>query len=87
MIGAAMPKQPHDLEAQRAAMKKLDFLVGKWTGHARISNRAAETAELLLTEEAGYRLGGLILVIEGMGSRRIRRCSHASGLCGYQLRR
>jgi len=64
-----MPPQPRtpDLEAQRAAMKKLDFLVGKWTGQAFILRRAAEAAELFLTEEAAYKLGGLILVIEGMG--------------------
>lgn len=48
-------------------MKKLDFLVGKWMGEARISRGAGETTELVQTEEAGFKLDGLILVIEGIG--------------------
>jgi hypothetical protein len=60
------PRSP-DLEAQRVLMKKLDFLVGKWTGEARIMRGAGETTELLQTEEAGFKLDGLILVIEGIG--------------------
>jgi hypothetical protein len=60
------PKSP-DLEAQRAAMKKLDFLVGRWTGEARLARAAGETIDVAQTEEAGFRLGGLILVIEGVG--------------------
>ena len=56
-----------DLDAQRKAMKKLDFLVGKWTGEARISRGSGETTDLVQTEEASYKLDGLILVIEGTG--------------------
>jgi hypothetical protein len=63
---AQAPKSP-DLEAQRAAMKKLDFLIGKWTGEAHLARGASEATELLQTEEAGYKLDGLILVIEGIG--------------------
>jgi hypothetical protein len=59
-------KNPN-LEAQRAAMKKLDFLVGMWTGNALITRGPGEKTELLQTEEAGYKLDGLILVIEGIG--------------------
>jgi hypothetical protein len=56
-----------DLEAQRAAMKKLDFLVGKWAGEAFLRRGPTEIIELLQTEEAQYKLDGLILVIEGVG--------------------
>ena len=63
---ALLPRVP-DLEAQRAAMKKLGFLVGKWTGEAHLLHGPAESRELLQTEEAQYRLDGLILVIEGIG--------------------
>jgi hypothetical protein len=59
-------KNPN-LEALRAAMKKLDFLVGMWTGNALITRGPGEKTELLQTEEAGYKLDGLILVIEGIG--------------------
>src|SRR5215470_16977879 len=60
------PRNPN-LEAQRLAMKKLDFLVGRWTGEARMARGPGETKELVQTEEAGYKLDGLILVIEGVG--------------------
>jgi hypothetical protein len=49
---------------QRKAIKKLDFLVGKWAGEARLLRGPAESVELLQTEEAQYKLGGLIVVIE-----------------------
>jgi hypothetical protein len=63
---AQQPRSP-DLEAQRSAMKKLDFLIGKWVGEARISRGTGQTTELVQTGEAGYKLDGLILVIEGIG--------------------
>jgi len=56
-----------DLEAQRAAMAKLAFLVGKWEGEARIYRGPGEPTTLAMTEDASYRLGGLILLIEGIG--------------------
>ena len=63
---AELPRVP-DLEAQRAAMKKVGFLVGKWAGEARLLRGPAGSVDLLQTEEAHYKLGGLILVIEGVG--------------------
>jgi hypothetical protein len=63
---AKLPRVP-DLEAQRAAMKEVSFLVGKWAGEARLLRGPGESVELLQTEEAQYKLGGLILVIEGLG--------------------
>jgi len=56
-----------DIELQRAAMRKLGFLVGKWSGEARILRSSGETVELAQTEEAEYKLDGLILMIEGIG--------------------
>jgi len=63
---AQLPRVP-DLEAQREAIKKLGFLVGKWVGEARILRGPAESVELHQTEEAQFKLDGLILVIEGVG--------------------
>jgi hypothetical protein len=63
---AQLPRIP-DLEVQRAAMTAVNFLVGKWAGEARLVRGPAESVELLQTEEAQYKLGGLILVIEGVG--------------------
>jgi hypothetical protein len=61
-----LPRVP-DLQEQREAMKKLDFLVGKWAGEARLLRGPTESVDLFQTEEAQYRLDGLILVIEGVG--------------------
>lgn len=48
-------------------MKKLSFLVGKWSGEARILRGLGEPLELVQTEEAQYKLDGLVLMIEGIG--------------------
>lgn len=56
-----------NVEAQRAAMKKLSFLVGKWSGEARMLRGSGEPIEMKQTEEAEYKLDGLILTIEGVG--------------------
>src|SRR5215468_11309212 len=61
-----LPRVP-DLEAQRTAMKSLGFLVGNWAGTARLF-RGADTIELDQTEDAQYKLGGLIMLIEGVGT-------------------
>src|SRR5215470_14327403 len=61
-----LPRTP-DLDAQRAAMKKLAFLAGKWVGEARLLRGPGEPIVLAQTEEARYKLDGLILEIEGIG--------------------
>ena len=63
---AHLPRVP-DLNVQRAAMKKLEFLVGKWNGEARLLRGPGEWMDLNQSEEAQYKLDGLILVIEGVG--------------------
>lgn len=62
---AQLPRTP-DLPAQRRAMEKLSFLVGRWRGKGRLF-RADGALELLQSEDAAYRLEGLILLIEGVG--------------------
>lgn len=63
---AQQPRVP-DTEAQRVAMKKLGFLVGRWSGEARILRGPGEPLELVQTEQAEYKLDGLVLTIEGIG--------------------
>jgi hypothetical protein len=63
---APLPRVP-DLLAQRAAMKKLSFLIGNWSGEARLQRRPGELLELVQTESVQYKLDGLVLVIEGTG--------------------
>ena len=62
---AQIPRTP-DTEAQRSAMKQLDFLAGKWSGEARVQRGPGEPLELIHTEEAQYKLDDLILIIEGI---------------------
>lgn len=64
---AQMPRNP-DLNAQRAAMQKLAFLVGKWNGEVRLLHGPDQ--DLHQTEEVQYKLDGLVLVIEGIGRRK-----------------
>src|SRR5215472_10012174 len=61
------PPRTPDLAAQRAAMKKLDFLVGKWEGQARVLRGPGAMVDLAQTESAEHKLDGLILAIEGVG--------------------
>lgn len=63
---AQLPRSP-DLEAQRVAMRKISFLIGRWIGEARLLRGPGEWVELVQTEEAQYKLDGLILTIEGIG--------------------
>jgi hypothetical protein len=64
-----MAQQPHtpDLDVQRAAMKKLEFLVGKWSGEASMLRGPGEPVAMMQTEEVQYKLNGLLLQIEGVG--------------------
>jgi hypothetical protein len=63
---AQAPKPP-DVEAQRAAMKNLGFLVGKWSGEDRVWRGPGEPLDLAQTENVQYKLDGLVLLIEGVG--------------------
>jgi hypothetical protein len=56
-----------DIQAQMSAMKKLSFLVGDWSGEAHVLRGPGEPVELIQTEQAQYKLDGLLLVIEGIG--------------------
>jgi hypothetical protein len=60
-----------NLDAQRAAMKKLEFLVGIWSGESRVLRSPGEFAELIQTEQAEFRLDGLLLLIEGVGRSKL----------------
>ena len=62
----AQPRQP-DLAAQKAAMSKLEFMVGKWEGDAKISRGPGEPIEVRQTEVVQMRLDGLVLLVEGTG--------------------
>jgi hypothetical protein len=54
-------------QANRDALKKLDYLAGKWKGEATIQMGPGRKETLTQTEDVEYRLGGTILVVEGIG--------------------
>jgi hypothetical protein len=56
--------------ASREAMKKLDFLAGKWSGDATVTQGQKGKIQLKQTEEIEFRLGGTVLLIEGKGTGR-----------------
>lgn len=79
-----LPQAP-DLNVQRSAMKKLDFLVGDWSGEMRIQRGPGEPIELIQTELAQYKLDGLVLTIEGTGKAKSTGQVHlqALGIISY----
>ena len=56
-----------NVEAQRAAMKRLEFLIGEWAGEAYVLRGPGLFVDLVQTESVEYKLDGLLLVIEGVG--------------------
>jgi uncharacterized protein DUF1579 len=72
-----------DLDAQRAAMKKLAFLVGKWSGEVRMFRGPGEPAVIAQTEEVQYKLDGLVLLIEGVGRASGGPALQALGVVSY----
>ena len=87
LVVPCMAQQPRvpDVELQRSAMKKLSYLVGSWSGEARILRLSGEPLELAQTEEAQYKLDGLVLVIEGIGRNKSdgKTALQALGIISY----
>lgn len=63
---AAFSQQMPNLEAQKEAMKKLSFLVGTWKGPAT-AYLPGGPLQMTQTEEVQYKLGGLVMLVEGTG--------------------
>ncbi|MGE4162272.1 MAG: DUF1579 family protein [Vicinamibacterales bacterium] len=56
-----------DVAAQREAMQKLAFLVGRWTGEATVATGPEGPRRVEQTEDVQFKLDGLVLLIEGTG--------------------
>ncbi len=69
MSGGATIHMP-DLAAQRSAMEKLGFLMGSWAGEAHLFAGADTPLTLNWSEEAQFKLDGLLLAIEARGVSR-----------------
>ena len=60
MVSAQTP-----VSIQKEAMKKLDFLVGQWTGEGWVKQRDGERRTFSSAETIQSKLDGLVLLIEG----------------------
>ena len=66
LAGAAFSQQAPDTAAQKEAMQKLSFLVGKWEGDASVLTMKGPV-KVRQTEVVQYKLDGLLLIVEGTG--------------------
>ena len=55
-----------DGSANRAAINRLEFMVGKWRGEAWMQ-RGPERVQTTMTETVERKLGGVVLQVEGLG--------------------
>lgn len=62
---AAQQPASNSADVQREAMHKLAFLAGRWSGPVTIVRGPGEPLHLTQTEDVEYKLGGLVLLIEG----------------------
>ena len=52
-------------------MRKLDWWIGEWKGEASVQMGPGKTEHALQTERVQSRAGGRVLVIEGLGKRKL----------------
>lgn len=52
-------------------MRKLDFLVGDWKGEASMQSGPGKGERAIQTEHVQSKLGGRLLLIEGIGKRKL----------------
>lgn len=62
---AAQQPAPNSTDVQREAMQKLSFLAGRWSGPVTIARGPGEPLHLTQTEDAEYKLDGLVLLVQG----------------------
>jgi hypothetical protein len=64
-MAAAQQPPLRDADVQRDAMHKLAFIAGHWSGPITIVHGPGEPLRLTQTENVQFKLGGLVLLIEG----------------------
>lgn len=71
-VGQTVSSQSHGPSpAKVEAMKKLDFLLGEWKGEGWTELVPGRRATASITEKAQSKLGGLVLMIEGLGTTKV----------------
>lgn len=69
--GAALARPPEAGAANREALKRFEFLAGKWQGKASVSTGPGAPVPVTQTEEVRFKLNGTVLLIEGTGVGRL----------------
>ena len=67
LCATAYAQQQPNVPAQREAMKKLAFLLGKWSGTGWVITGPGAPIQIQQSEDVQYKLDGLLLAIEGTG--------------------
>lgn len=62
--------QNKKIERQRAALKRLDFLIGKWSGRGWMIFGPDRRETFSTTETVQSKLGGLVVMFEGLGTKK-----------------
>lgn len=87
--GVAHTQAPDPAPVQ-AAIRRLDFMVGNWRGHAW-QQRGSERVETQMREVVEPKLGGAVLLVEGRGVIPVtgadeRVVHHALGVISFDAR-
>ena len=67
LAGVCQGQQQSNAAVQREAMKKLDFLAGKWSGPASVSQGPGDPMKLTQSELVQFKMDGLVMLVEGTG--------------------
>ena len=70
LLQAPLPAQAPNATASEQ-MKKLNFLVGQWKGEGWVEYRPGQRVTVIATESVQRRLGGEVLLVEGIGRNKI----------------
>ncbi len=65
---AAQGPDENSVENQRAAMHRLAFLAGHWSGPVTVVRGPGEPLSLTQTENVEYKLDGLVMLLEGQST-------------------
>jgi hypothetical protein len=67
ILPGTLPAQGPDPSAARAAIDTLSPMVGRWRGEAWMAREGGQRVETVMTETVERKLGGTVLLIEGVG--------------------
>lgn len=67
VLPVLLPGQAPDPSAIRAALERLSPMVGRWRGEAWMAREGGQRAHTVMTETVERKLGGTVLLIEGLG--------------------